>query len=128
MSLFFDANASGEQWCAHDVRGFEVDDYLFEPSGYSLNALRDDSYWTLHVTPERDGSYASFETNVALGAELDSVASRLLEIFKPRSFDLVRFDQTGQDLGNCPAAGRTDDITHTEYLQSHRLCSSIHVS
>ena len=39
-------------------------DVLFEPCGYSLNAMKGDTYYTMHVTPEEDFSYASFETNL----------------------------------------------------------------
>jgi len=43
--------------------GFQVGDYLFEPMGYSLNAIRGAKYYTIHVTPQKNGSYVSFETN-----------------------------------------------------------------
>jgi S-adenosylmethionine decarboxylase len=77
------------------IPGFEIDDHLFEPSGYSLNAIRDDQYWTVHVTPERISSYASFETNYHFQGDLDDVAHRVLDFFRPRSFDVVLFDRTG---------------------------------
>jgi S-adenosylmethionine decarboxylase len=75
--------------------GFELDDHRFEPTGYSLNAIRDDEYWTLHVTPEPISSYASFETNRRLGNGLGEVAERVLDVFRPRSFDIVLFDRNG---------------------------------
>lgn len=77
------------------IPGFEIDDHLFEPSGYSLNAIRDDQYWTVHVTPERISSYASFETNYRFRGDLDEVARRVLDLFQPRSFDIVLFDRHG---------------------------------
>jgi S-adenosylmethionine decarboxylase len=75
------------------LSGFEVDDHLFEPNGYSLNAIRGDRYWTVHVTPERISSYASFETNHRFDGDLEEVVGRVLAVFAPRSFDLVTFDR-----------------------------------
>jgi len=75
------------------VPGFMVDDFLFQPNGYSLNGIREDMYWTLHVTPEANGSYVSFETNLRSADDLAPVTRRLLELFKPRSFDLFLFQQ-----------------------------------
>jgi len=43
--------------------GVKVDDWAFEPCGYSMNGLRDRFYYTIHITPESGFSYASFETN-----------------------------------------------------------------
>jgi len=41
----------------------DIDDWAFEPCGYSMNGLRDGFYYTIHITPEEGFSYASFETN-----------------------------------------------------------------
>uniref|UniRef100_A0A915PPH5 adenosylmethionine decarboxylase n=1 Tax=Setaria digitata TaxID=48799 RepID=A0A915PPH5_9BILA len=45
--------------------GIIVHEELFSPCGYSLNGLlpHSDHYITIHVTPEPDFSYVSFETN-----------------------------------------------------------------
>lgn len=75
--------------------GFEVDDHLFEPMGYSLNAIRGAKYYTIHVTPQKVGSYVSFETNL-VGAGADKTVSRVLDIFKPRSCDVILFQPLGQ--------------------------------
>lgn len=71
--------------------GFQVDAFLFEPCGYSLNALRDSDYYTIHVTPQDIGPYVSFETNVDLGEDVLGKVGSVLEIFQPRSFDVVVF-------------------------------------
>jgi S-adenosylmethionine decarboxylase len=72
--------------------GFEIDDHLFAPQGYSLNALRGASYATMHVTPERGGSYASFEMGWGFASPqgLDTVA-RLLTVMRPARADVLVF-------------------------------------
>ena len=73
--------------------GFQLEDHLFEPSGYSLNAVKGESYGTVHVTPQEHGSFASFETNMPLDGDASSPCASVLEIFKPRVFDVVLFDR-----------------------------------
>ncbi len=64
------------------------DSFLFEPFGYSLNAINEDSYFTIHVTPQSTGSYASFETNQVNNSYIDLV-NRVLGIFQPAKFTFV---------------------------------------
>ncbi len=71
--------------------GFEFDDHLFVPNGYSLNAIREDEYFAIHVTPQEACSYASFETNHRFDGDLEAVLGRLLRIFRPRSYDLILY-------------------------------------
>ncbi len=70
--------------------GFQVDDYLFEPMGYSLNAIRGPKYYTIHVTPQKIGSYVSFETNCVEG-DANETVTRVLDLFKPQSCDVILF-------------------------------------
>lgn len=72
--------------------GFVIDDFVFTPQGYSLNALHGRRYATMHVTPERDHSYASFE--LAWGfddAGARRTIERLLATFTPERVDLLLF-------------------------------------
>lgn len=72
--------------------GFVIDDHLFAPQGYSLNAVRGSSYATMHVTPERGGSYASFEMGWGFESAqgLETVA-RLLAVLRPARADVLVF-------------------------------------
>ena len=78
------------------ISGFAVNDHLFEPTGYSLNAIRGGEYFAVHVTPEPSSSYASFETNHRFNGDLGDVVQRLLQTFRPRSYDLVLFDKSAE--------------------------------
>ena len=71
--------------------GFEIQDHLFKPSGYSLNAVRDEFYYTIHITPEKSFFYISFETNIK---ELSNqiLTDKILNIFKPLKFDFILFE------------------------------------
>ncbi len=71
--------------------GFEVSEHFFEPAGYSVNALRGEEYYTVHVTPERVGSYVSFETNYDFRGTLSALVASLVATFRPRAFDVVTF-------------------------------------
>ena len=76
----------------------KIDDYLFEPCGYSMNGiLRNEStdyglgeYMTIHITPEPEYSYVSFESNIPLSSYL-GVIQRVLETFLPGKFILTIF-------------------------------------
>ncbi|WP_257253405.1 MULTISPECIES: S-adenosylmethionine decarboxylase proenzyme [unclassified Endozoicomonas] len=69
---------------------FDLSDWLFEPFGYSLNAIKDDRYATFHITPQEDSSYVSFETN--LNMEDTAILEKLLEALRPGSWDLIGFN------------------------------------
>ncbi|WP_159817918.1 adenosylmethionine decarboxylase [Colwellia sp. 20A7] len=68
--------------------GFEIDDFVFDPYGYSLNAIKGTDYYTIHVTPQAGSSYVSFESNL----DLFTIASKILDILSPSSFDLLGFN------------------------------------
>jgi S-adenosylmethionine decarboxylase len=68
--------------------GMKKDSYLFSPYGYSLNAIFEKNYITIHVTPQPEGSYVSFETNV-IQENYDALARQVISIFRPGRFSLV---------------------------------------
>jgi len=76
--------------------GFDTSEHVFNPGGYSLNALRGEEYYTFHVTPEEIGSYVSFETNYDFREELNALVGAIIELFQPRAFDVVTFLPEGE--------------------------------
>ncbi|KAB0348433.1 hypothetical protein FD754_013290 [Muntiacus muntjak] len=48
------------------IPGSVIDATMFNPCGYSMNGMKSDgTYWTIHITPEPEFSYVSFETNLS---------------------------------------------------------------
>ena len=84
-----------------------VDAYLFTPCGFSANGVipapdgpEATHYFTVHVTPEANCSYASFETNVPskqTGRETADVIEQVVNIFKPGRFSVTLFEGKKHD-------------------------------
>lgn len=89
----------------------KIDAYLFTPCGFSANgvipapapadgsegpsAATSTHYFTVHVTPEPQCSYASFETNVPAaqtGRETAEVVAQVVDIFRPGRFSVTLFE------------------------------------
>lgn len=75
------------------LAGHAIDEHVFSPYGYSLNATRGTAYTTLHVTPQSVGSYVSFETCAPdFSVDLSGLVTEVVEVFRPESFDVVVFE------------------------------------
>eukprot|EP00005_Dracoamoeba_jomungandri_P012486 CAMPEP_0174275040 /NCGR_PEP_ID=MMETSP0439-20130205/59611_1 /TAXON_ID=0 /ORGANISM="Stereomyxa ramosa, Strain Chinc5" /LENGTH=350 /DNA_ID=CAMNT_0015367113 /DNA_START=66 /DNA_END=1118 /DNA_ORIENTATION=+ len=72
-----------------------VDDFLFDPCGYSVNGVLDSQYYTIHVTPQEVCSFASFETNIEQSNKPDRnyypIIKKVLNIFEPEHFTVTLF-------------------------------------
>jgi len=104
MQIFHRENSSTAQEAreksgiADLVHNMKIDDYLFQPCGYSLNGvLLNESedyglgeYVTIHITPEQQFSYVSFESNVPASSYL-SIVTNVLKTFNPGRFILTIF-------------------------------------
>ncbi|CCF35474.1 adenosylmethionine decarboxylase [Colletotrichum higginsianum] len=96
--------------------GARVDAYLFSPCGFSANGVvpavtvEEDAskseksasaahYFTVHVTPEPNCSFASFETNVPggqSGRTTAEIIEHVVDIFKPGRFSVTLFEAKGK--------------------------------
>mmetsp|Transcript_9861 Transcript_9861/g.16377 ORF Transcript_9861/g.16377 Transcript_9861/m.16377 type:complete len:505 (-) Transcript_9861:256-1770(-) len=91
----------------HLVPGATIDETSFCPCGYSMNAILHDAYSTIHITPEPDCSYASFETNTTLRA-YSPLVRNALNVFRPKRFVLTMFadDVAYTNLEEIPTSAR----------------------
>ncbi|KAK9449322.1 S-adenosylmethionine decarboxylase [Limtongia smithiae] len=79
-----------------------IDAFSFSPCGYSANGVTDGThhYFTVHVTPEEQCSYASFESNVPThvsGRNPLDVVDYVVDIFGPDQFSVTMFETRGTD-------------------------------
>ena len=62
-----------------------IDDYVFEPCGYSMNSMEGAGFSTVHITPEEAFSYASFEISnyATTSLDINQLISTVVDIFNP---------------------------------------------
>lgn len=73
--------------------GVHLDSWCFEPCGFSLNGIEGGAYFTIHITPEPQMSFASFETNHPAYATPE-FAERLLKVFAPQDATVLLTTRT----------------------------------
>ncbi|XP_076663158.1 S-adenosylmethionine decarboxylase [Andrena cerasifolii] len=89
-----------------------IDDFLFEPCGYSMNGVsKSGNYMTIHITPESEFSYVSFESNIP-EASYEEIIRRVLNTFKPKKFVVTVFANKESVAASCPR-----DLEQTDYLK-----------
>lgn len=69
------------------VPGATLDDFAFDPCGYSMNGILFDAYYTIHITPESHCSYVSFETNARLRC-YESLLKNVVRCFRPAKYSV----------------------------------------
>ncbi|XP_016112236.1 S-adenosylmethionine decarboxylase proenzyme-like [Sinocyclocheilus grahami] len=73
------------------IPGSVIDATMFNPCGYSMNGMKTDgTYWTIHITPEPEFSYVSFETNLSQ-TSYDELIHKVVDVFKPGKFVTTLF-------------------------------------
>ncbi|MCB9063371.1 MAG: adenosylmethionine decarboxylase [Halobacteriovoraceae bacterium] len=92
---------------------FQIDDFAFSPLGYSLNGIKDDKYITIHITPEEEVSYVSFETNIDIKGQDKDLLNKILNVYGPETYDLLQFD-TKNDV--------TYDGVCINHVEDHLSC------
>ncbi len=70
----------------------QIDQFTFTPKGYSLNAIADGHYLTIHITPEKLSTYLSLESSFAT-PEITPFIEHLHSLFQPQQSNLMNFMQ-----------------------------------
>jgi len=67
-----------------------VDALMFNPFGFSLNGLLEDAYYTMHITPQPECSYVSYETNRDMNDfDIEPLMRKVVDNFQPERYTFV---------------------------------------
>ena len=81
----------------HFFDDLQVDHFSFDPKGYSLNAIRQGEYLTIHLTPEEKSTYLSVETSFTI-KQCHSLITHLKVLFSPKQTKEIHFTPTDKTL------------------------------
>jgi S-adenosylmethionine decarboxylase len=103
-------------------KDMKLDGYLFFPHGFSINGILDDRYFTIHVTPQKQFSYVSFETNF-IEDNYSETINKIVSIFKPKHFSVI-LTTNRKDAKNILDKGKMDKISK-EYIVTENETTSL---
>lgn len=98
---------------------WQIHDLQFAPCGYSVNAIRDYEYQTMHITPEDHCSFASYETNSKM-ENLEDRMKVVLGVFRPQRFTIVVILDPQSAVAEAFRVGRPIGV-EPESLQGYTL-------
>jgi S-adenosylmethionine decarboxylase len=96
------------------IPDFQIDDFVFDPFGYSLNAIHKERYLTIHVTPQETSSYVSFEANF----DLVTLVPEILNVLEPKSIDLLTYNEF--DFEN-----KAQDAIPPQYIAATKIATTL---
>ena len=88
--------------------GYKIDEFFFQPCGYSMNGIKEQNYETIHVTPEASCSYLSFETNDSQYINSNNKEWEIIKIFKPFSCATIEIKNGGGLADNAKNVSNRD--------------------
>jgi len=94
--------------------GSITDEFMFDPQGYSMNGLLEDAYFTIHITPEPQCAFVSFETNIRM-PDYTKLIGDVVTLFKPGRFTVSLFADTGALCGPTSFNGFIREIPNHKY-------------
>ncbi len=95
MEIFYKKNSrtaiqAGERSGVYNICSGKmlIDDCLFSPYGYSLNGIFKTNYFTVHITPQPESAYVSFETNL-IEKDYSEIIKNVISVFRPKRLSVV---------------------------------------
>jgi len=83
-----------------------IDSLMFNPFGFSLNGLCQSSYYTMHITPQKECSYVSYETNRDFNEFDHQILTRkVVDTFNPLKYTMI--DIRSKHYGDIPSSENT---------------------
>ncbi|GFN90096.1 S-adenosylmethionine decarboxylase proenzyme [Plakobranchus ocellatus] len=105
------------------IPGIKIDDFLFDPCGYSMNGILPGGFYiTIHVTPEPHCSYVSFESNVPQASYQD-LTMKVLQVFNPGKFLMTVFANNASIARDCHKQLEQLDCLDGYRRNDHQFCS-----
>nr|KAF6336962.1 hypothetical protein mMyoMyo1_012151 [Myotis myotis] len=112
-----------ESGICDQIAGSVIDATMFSPCGYSMNGMKSDgTYWTIHITPEPEFAYISFETNLSQTA-YEGLIRKVVEAFQPGKCVTTLF--VNQSSKCCSVLSSPQKIEGFKHLIARVLCSMI---
>jgi len=95
----------------------EIDCLMFNPFGFSLNAIMKNTYYTMHITPQKECSYVSYETNRDVrDYQMLGLSRKVIDTFQPEKYTMAFIHSKGYN-----AFAPTDIFTVKNFKISNHL-------
>jgi S-adenosylmethionine decarboxylase len=128
MSQFYKKEEVGDRdkfpGMADFLPGSDTDEFNFTPCGYSMNGLNNESYYTIHITPEPHCSYVSFETNTSLPC-YRALVSHVLSTFKPGTATVILMTERSS---TDPSPRNSLELDLPGFVVKHKSCNELEES
>jgi len=70
------------------LKGYVIDDYIFDPPGYSLNAISESRYVFMHISPEADSGIVTMEADSLSPEEKSILIEELKFLYRSNSIHI----------------------------------------
>jgi S-adenosylmethionine decarboxylase len=106
-------------------KNIKIDKHYFTPCGFSLNAIIDEYYYTIHITPNSGCSYVSFETNQPIENH-QYLINNVINIFLGKKI-IINFINCKNEYFDIKYLDNYSEITSKICKVNNNLYCSLHI-